>query len=114
MGRTTGVATHVASVVLVVLAAGPAAAAPLDHDHPAPTPTAQADPHSGHGGTARSPAPADHAGRAVPATPTTAGDVTDQTRLVVLGGFGAINAAVVLGALALRRTGHGRTPRAAR
>ena len=107
MSRTTGVAAHVASVVFVVLAAGPAAATPADHDHPAPVPTSQVDPHAGHGGAGG------HAGAAMPVHPTTSG-ATDGTRLAVLGAFGAMNAAVVMGALALRRTGHGRRPRVAR
>ena len=108
MSRTTGVAAHVASVVFVVLAAAPAAATPADHDHPAPVPSSQVDPHAGHGSAGG------HAGHAMPTVPSPAAGVADDTRWAVLGAFGAVNTVVVLGALALRRTGHGRRPRVAR
>ena len=111
MSKTTGVAAHVASVVFVVflvLAAGPAAGTPADHDHPAPEPTSQVDPHAGHGSTGG------HAGDGMPTVDPPTSGVAHDTRLAVLGAFGAVNAAAVLGALALRRTGHGRRPRVAR
>jgi hypothetical protein len=100
-GTIVGTATA-AGVLLVLLAGGPAEAGPPAlHDHPAPTPTAPPAGHAGHSG---------HAGTTGHASPVTATDpgVSDGTRLGVLGGFGAVNAAVVGVALVLRRKGLGR------
>jgi hypothetical protein len=95
MRRSTVGTAITAGVLLILLAGGPASAGPPAlHDHPAPTPTAPAGAHVGHSG---------HASSAVPDS-----GVSDETRLRVLGGFGAVNAAVVAGALVLRRRGRGR------
>jgi hypothetical protein len=97
MRGTTAVAA-VALAALLVLLGGPALAGPSLHDHPAPTPTTAIDPHAGHAG---------HAGHQAPVAAIPE-DGVDGARLVVLGGFGLLNAAVIGTALVLRRTGHGR------
>jgi hypothetical protein len=97
MRGTTAVAALALAVVLLLFGGAPALAGPALHDHPAPTPTAPADPHAGHSGHGRA------------AVVPVAGDGgTSDTRLAVLGGFALVNAAVVVTALVLRRTGHGR------
>lgn len=115
MRRVTAVAAHAAAVACLVLTAGPATAGPAVHDHPAPSPGVEdQSAHTGHdspsGGDHAShstgdPSGADHSGHETGGTST---GVTDGTRVAVLSGFGAVNAAVVGGAVVLRRRGWGR------
>jgi len=84
--RRSAVATA-ALVVGVLGATSPAYAGPADHDHS--TPAAPTHDHSGHGTMAMS----------GPDDDTDLG----TGRLAVLGGFGAVNAAVVGTAFVLRR-----------
>lgn len=101
MRRSTWGAVPGAVAVLVLLAGGAAVAAPLGlHDHPAPTPAA--NPHAGHDGHAG------HGASQMPMPTEPPGGVSSDTRLAVLGGFGAVNAAAIGTAMVLRRTGRGR------
>jgi len=84
--RRTGAAAA-ALVVGVLGVTSPAYAGPADHDHS--TPAAPSHDHSGHGTVAMS-GPDDGTG-------------PDASRLAVLGGFGAVNVAVVGTAFVLRR-----------
>lgn len=101
MRRTRSTAAAFALAVVTLGIASPAYAGPESHDHPSPTPAAQGHDHSGHG--------------AAPVTTPAGGSGDDVTRVAVLGGFGAINAAAIGTAYVLRRrdrrTGRLRGPR---
>jgi hypothetical protein len=91
------------ALALSVLAGVPASATPSAHDtpspSPSPSPTADHSGHSGHGAPAEEPPP-DHDAHGS----TSAGTgPSEDTRLAVLGGFGAVNAAALGTALVLRR-----------
>jgi hypothetical protein len=128
---TTAVGAAAAVLVVALGAAAPSAATPWEPRlHGAESPSAEPSPVEDHGdhtvhGTGDA-APEDHADHgAEGAAPDEAGHdghdggpdpVADQTRVSVLGGFGAVNAAVVGSAFLLRRRGRrtGRQPRTGR
>ncbi|HET9945053.1 MAG TPA: hypothetical protein VFR56_05340 [Actinomycetes bacterium] len=116
--------TSVASGVLLTAAAVGGLALPAAaHDHSSPMPTASAEGHvhehsHDHGAPTAPPAPAatshshtghdGHTGDVVP-TPV------DRPRAALLGGFAAVNGAVLVGALVARRRGlAGHPPRVRR
>lgn len=100
MTPTARMAGAAVALAFSVLAGGPAAATPSAHDTPSPSPSPTADHsgHAGHGAPADGTTPDEEHGSSAEST-----GPSDDTRLVVLGGFGAVNAAALGTALALRR-----------
>lgn len=130
MSRMTAAGTAAAALALVLLGGGPAAGTGLHDDDPSPTPGPAATDHSAHSGHAEEPAVSGHDDHGADDDGATddhsthddgtagahggeADSVSTRTRLAVLGGFGAVNAAVVGTAFVLRRRGR-RTGRARR
>lgn len=114
MTRTARMTGATFALALSVLAGAPASASSTAHDTPSPSPSPTADHsgHSGHGAPVEEPPP-DHDAHVSTSAAT---GPSEDTRLAVLGGFGAVNAAALGTALVLRRRDRrsGRTTRGRR